>query len=252
MLFMLSLCLLLAAALSISTINPCFQDHSSEHCIAFIAEKRHITTSEALILRRRALALYVNEESSPFAVYDLDTLAVACLASDGILRPGPDSDCAACKDACTKESRTQVCNLYCTSSRSLSQTTLRLSVRWTITTMKKERDRFTIASHTKEDPLRQEKLETPIIKIIIISILIVGAGLTVLFCTILIWVKTKRSRTRHQEILVSHSGKIVLSKLFLCNYVFTVQYIIYTYVGCGRHVEDSFRLPSSFSQRTVW
>ena len=227
MLFMHSLCLLLAAALSISAINPCFQDHSSERCIAFIAEKRHITTSEALILRRRALALYPNEESSPFAVYDPDTVAVACLASDGILRPGPDSDCAACGDACTQESRPQVCNLYCSSSRSLPQITQRLDERWKITTMKKERDRFTIASHTKEDLLRQEKFETPIN--IIISISIVGGLLTVLFGliigAILISVKTKRSRTRRQEILVPHEinyGKIVLSKLFICKLPYSI------------------------------
>ena len=216
MLVFIHICFL-QVALSTPTINPCFQDHFSEKCITFIAEKRHITTSEAQILRSRALALYVNEESPPFAVYDRDTVSVACLASDGILRQGPDSDCAACGDACMQESIPHVCNLYCSSSRSLPQTTQRLDERWTITTMKKERDRFTIASHTKEDPLRQEKFKTSIN--FIISISIVGGGLTVLFGliigAILIWVKTKRSRTRRQEILVPHDiiydyGKIVL------------------------------------------
>ena len=209
----------LQIALSTSIINPCFQIHSSEQCITFIAEKRHITNSEALILRRQALALYLNEESSPFAIYDRDTVAVACLASDGILRPGPDSDCAACGDACTQESRPEVCSLYCTNSR---QTTQRLIVKWTITAMKKERNQLTIASHAKEKSLRQEKLETPIN--IIISISIVGGCSTVLFGliigAILIRVKTKRARTRQQEILVPHIinyGKIVPYNLFLCS-----------------------------------
>ena len=176
--FVHSLCLLLAAALSISAINPCFEDRSSEQCITFIAEKRHITTSEAKILIRRALALYVNEESSQFSLYDRDTVAVACLASDGILRPGLDDDCEACEGACTPE----VYNLYCTSSQPLPQTTQRLTMRWTYTTMKKDRDQLTIVSHTNFSchtacPVMQEKLKTPII----IIIMIVSGGLAVLF-----------------------------------------------------------------------
>ena len=191
--FVHSLCLLLAAAQCISVINPCFQNHSSEHCITFIAKQRNITTSEAQILRRLALNLYPNEESSQDAIYDRNTVAVACLASDGTHLPGPDSDCEACGGACTPE----VCNLYCTSSRSVTQTTQRLSERWTITTMKKEREQLTTASHTKEDPLTQEKPETPIF--IIISISFIGGGLTVgLSCliigAILIWVKRSRAR----------------------------------------------------------
>ena len=51
--------------------------------------------------------------STPSAVYDVQTVAVACLASAGTLKPGPDSDCAACGPACTQESRQEVCDLYC-------------------------------------------------------------------------------------------------------------------------------------------
>ena len=195
MLFFIHLCLL-QAALSQSPINLCFHDHASELCTAFIADKRHITVSEAKALRRRALALYLNEESSPFAVYDRSTVAVACLASNGILRPGPDSDCAACSNACTQESRPEVCQLYCTSS--FSQTTQRKG--WTSRSLNENRTTLPFQSLIDENPTRLEELTARFN----IPILVLGGGLAIVLLiliigAIFIWVKTKPHRTHRQE-----------------------------------------------------
>ena len=82
-------------------------------CLGHIAKLRAINNASATQLRTRAIQLYEHEQSSPSAVYDVQTVAVACLASAGTLKPGPDSDCAACGPACTQESRQEVCDLYC-------------------------------------------------------------------------------------------------------------------------------------------
>ena len=102
-----------AILINYSITNKCFTDRTSEVCLQFIALQRNITRVEALKLRARALYIYSHEETQPSAIYDQLTVAVACLASPTPLRPGPDSDCAACGQACTQESRPEVCELYC-------------------------------------------------------------------------------------------------------------------------------------------
>ena len=99
--------------LKIAYSNPCFFDYASNSCLSYIADRRVITQNQAAELRKRALMLYKDEVSPPSAVYDIATVAVACLASAGLLRPGLDSDCAACGPACTQESRLEICELYC-------------------------------------------------------------------------------------------------------------------------------------------
>lgn len=94
--------------------SPCLVSYQSDLCNNFIAQQQNISRDEASDLRRKALALVSGEQTSPFADYDKDTLAVACLASDRLIRPGHDSDCTACVDACTQESGGAVCDLYCT------------------------------------------------------------------------------------------------------------------------------------------
>lgn len=96
--------------------NPCFSNRTSEVCLDHIALQRSTTKTSAAKLRDLALSLYENEENSPSAVFDVLTVAVACLASGGTLKPGPDSDCAACGPSCTQESRREVCELYCVPS----------------------------------------------------------------------------------------------------------------------------------------
>ena len=106
--------ILIAFSLHHSLCNPCFFDPTSNSCLDYIALRRQTTRKNAAQLKAQALALYEHEESSPSAVFDVQTVAVACLASPGTLRPGLDSDCSACGPACTQESRLEVCKLYCT------------------------------------------------------------------------------------------------------------------------------------------
>ena len=94
--------------------NPCFLHPASAQCLAFIAGKRGLRSASARLLIERALRLYANEETPEFAIYERSAVAVACLASRGSLKPGPDDDCAACGSACENESRKEVCELYCT------------------------------------------------------------------------------------------------------------------------------------------
>ena len=102
-----------AILINYSITNKCFIDRTSEDCLQFIALQRNITRVEALKLRARALYIYSHEETQHSAIYDQFTVAVACLAGPISFRPGPDSDCAACGQACTQESRPEVCELYC-------------------------------------------------------------------------------------------------------------------------------------------
>lgn len=129
--------ILFTVVASISPINnpdSCYQNYSSDACTSFISEQRHVTLAEAHELRRQALALYANEETPVLAAYDRSTLAVACLAYNG-LRPGPDSDCVACQTVCSATStfahcqcgdEPAVCALYCTRSKVKLHTTQRL------------------------------------------------------------------------------------------------------------------------------
>lgn len=100
-----------------SRVNFCFADPFSNQCLMLIAHLRGISLDTARSLIERAQNLYASEETSPTAVYDRTTLAIACLAGAGRVRPGPDSDCAACGPACVAESRHEVCELYCTNMR---------------------------------------------------------------------------------------------------------------------------------------
>lgn len=100
-----------------SRVNFCFTDPSSNRCLMLIAHRRGISQDTARSLIERARSLYTAEETSPSAVSDRTTLAIACLAGAGRVRPGPDSDCAACGPACVAESLPEVCELYCTNMR---------------------------------------------------------------------------------------------------------------------------------------
>ena len=95
-------------------VSPCFAEPDSDPCLMFIALHRGISPEAVCALAERARTLYASEDTLPAALYDRAAVAVACLASAGTLRPGPDSDCAACGPACDAESRAEVCALYCT------------------------------------------------------------------------------------------------------------------------------------------
>ena len=97
-------------------LNPCFQEPDTASCIKHIACKRHISVNAPLTLKQNAAN--ATQDQQPFSVYDGRAVWIACLASKGLLRPGPDSDCAACGNACTQESRLEVCELFCTWSPS--------------------------------------------------------------------------------------------------------------------------------------
>lgn len=103
-----------AIAVAVPRKNPCFSEPSSTNCLEHIALERGVSLDAARALLERARRLYASEESSPDALYDRPTVAIACLASAGTLRPGHDSDCSACGPACEAESRPEVCDLYCT------------------------------------------------------------------------------------------------------------------------------------------
>ena len=94
--------------------NPCFQQPSSAACVVYIADKRGSSFGKVRALIARAQKLFSGETKSSAAHYSQIAVAVACLASRGILRPGPDEDCVACVSTCNAESRPEVCELYCT------------------------------------------------------------------------------------------------------------------------------------------
>ena len=98
--------------------NPSFSSPSSDACSKYISSKRGVPLEVVPTLIAKARALYAAEDAliSPQVTDMPSAVAVACLASLGTLRPGPDSDCAACGPACTHESRPKICELYCTSS----------------------------------------------------------------------------------------------------------------------------------------
>ena len=113
-------------------LNPCFLEPDTASCIKHIACKRHVSENSALTLKQNAEKLYAaSQEPQPFSVYDGRAVWIACLASKGRLRPGPDSDCAACGSACTQESRLEVCELFCSWSTTyeLSTDTLTLKAK---------------------------------------------------------------------------------------------------------------------------
>ena len=106
--------LVIAIPMQINANNPCFLQPASAQCVAFIAGKRGVSSASARSLIERALLLYANEETPELAIYERSAVAVACLASRGSLKPGPDDDCAACGIACENENRKEVCELFCT------------------------------------------------------------------------------------------------------------------------------------------
>ena len=93
--------------------NPCFQQPSSAACVAYVADKRGVSLAQARSLITHAARLYASETTPSAALYDRSAVAVACLASRGTLRPGPDENCAECGSTCYAESRPEVCELYC-------------------------------------------------------------------------------------------------------------------------------------------
>ena len=100
--------------INVDNINSCFLDPDSAKCLSYIACKRRISLAATMTLKRESEELYAaTQEPQPFSTFDGRTLWIACLASTGLLRPGPDSDCAACGNACTQESKAEVCLLYC-------------------------------------------------------------------------------------------------------------------------------------------
>ena len=104
----------LAIPTLMSANNPCFLHPASAQCVAFIVGKRAVSSATARSLIEPALRLYANVEMPEFAIYERSAVAVACLASRGSLKPGPDDDCATCGSACENENRKEVCDLYCT------------------------------------------------------------------------------------------------------------------------------------------
>ena len=111
-------------------LNPCFLEPDTASCIKHIACKRHISVKAALTLKQNAEKLYAaSQEPQPFSVYDGRAVWIACLASKGSLRPGLDSDCAACGIACTQESRLEICDLFCSWSPTLELSTDTLSLK---------------------------------------------------------------------------------------------------------------------------
>ena len=109
---------LLSADHSTREPNPCLSSPSSEACYKYISNKREVPLEMVRTFTAKARALYEADDAlvSQQVTYMPSAVAVACLASPGTLRPGPDSDCAACGPACTHESRPEICQLYCTSS----------------------------------------------------------------------------------------------------------------------------------------
>lgn len=119
------------------SVNSCFINPHSKKCLNYIACKRNISIAAAITLKQKAEKLYtVVQDPQPFAVYDGQTVWVACLASPGLLRPGPDSDCAACGNACTQESRAEICSLYCSWEPSVNIISKTISFRKTTTKVK--------------------------------------------------------------------------------------------------------------------
>ena len=102
--------------------KPCFQQPSSAACVAYVADKRGVSLAQARSLIAHAASLCASEITPSDALYERSAVAVACLASRGTLRPGPDEDCVACGSACNVESRPEVCELYCTSVESDTST----------------------------------------------------------------------------------------------------------------------------------
>lgn len=188
----------LRAVLPLKNPNPCFEVHSSDACIFFISEQRHVTVDEARELRRRALALYANKVLPASPVYDRNTRAVACLASDGLLLPGPDSDCAACGNSCTQEVITEICAFYCTNSLSQSQAT-QLPF-WTSAKLRKERANGSERLVTMQRPVEKiEKSQTQKQLLLILLILVIPTFLLIMTCiVILICVQTKHIRASKQ------------------------------------------------------
>ena len=147
-----------------SMCNPCFFDPTSNFCLDYIALRRQTTRENAAHLRAQVLALYEHEESSPSAVFDVQTVAVACLASPGTLRPGPDSDCAACGPACTQESRLEVCKLYCTTQVEI--TTNKNVLMKSGVTIKKAEQELIMAVIKFESQASMSKHRTMVVKLI--------------------------------------------------------------------------------------
>ena len=107
--------------LNFDNVNSCFRGADSTKCLQYIACKRDISLTAAASLKREAEELYAStQDPQQFSVYEGRAVWIACLASPGLLRPGPDSDCAACGNACTQESRAEVCLLYCSWSGSVA------------------------------------------------------------------------------------------------------------------------------------
>ena len=123
--------------------NPCFLHPTSEQCVAFIAGKRGLPSASARSLIERALRLYANEDTPEFAIYERSAVAVACLASRGSLKPGPDDDCSACGSACENESRKDVWELYYTAGDengiSTQKTTTAMKVLTSVITVQSSR-----------------------------------------------------------------------------------------------------------------
>ena len=187
---------LMSSAHTTTLSNPCFLDYSSQTCLGHIAKLRAITNASAAQLRTHALQLFEHERSSPSAVYDAQTVAVACLASAGTLKPGPDSDCAACGPACTQESRQEVCYLYCDlyaiNKATIAVIKLELMPGFGTTLNNLNKTLKIEALHTKTT----ESMRAIYLFIIHVNLAVIGASiLIVVFTTLLIllWIKKRRN-----------------------------------------------------------
>ena len=178
----------------LSKANPCFFQPQSDICVEFIAHKRGISLDRARSLFSRALKLYDNEKTPPFAIFERNAVAVACLASRGTLRPGPDDDCAACGGACLAESRPAVCELYCTREEDRDQPKQQITS-WKMVTAyylgeynsKNKYKTETIRLHLKIDDNNNETA-------IFLATLVVFFAIIVPLLAIIIWFCKKRSK----------------------------------------------------------
>lgn len=97
--------------------NPCFVDDGSDACISYIAHMRGYTTLIATALRHYVVDKVCNSEHDqcPVEAPPMCTSVVACLASQGTVRPGPgrSSYCIMCDANCTQNCEAEYCEIYC-------------------------------------------------------------------------------------------------------------------------------------------
>lgn len=165
--------------LNVDNVNSCFLEADSTKCLQYITCKRGISLTAATTLKQDAEKLYAaTQDPQAFSVYEGRAVWIACLASPGLLRPGPDSDCAACGNACTQESSAEVCLLYCSGSKPV--TSIVTSTNTTPNVKVKEKAIILSEGETKNISTANMK-RTLILSFLIIFTII---GVVIILCTI--------------------------------------------------------------------